>query len=121
MPVAKKSAGCPVETTLKVIGGKWKVMIIHFLLEDTQRFGELARKLGRISPKTLTQQLRELEEDGVIIRKDFGEVPLRVEYSISTLGCTLSPILHAMEDWGAFLEAKQKKTKRTSRNSVPLG
>ncbi|MGB3291045.1 MAG: helix-turn-helix domain-containing protein [Burkholderiaceae bacterium] len=113
-------ASCPVETTLKVIGGKWKVLIIHFLLEGTKRFGELARCLGRISPRTLAQQLRELEEDGVVIRIDYKEVPPRVEYAISPLGRTLSPILHAMGDWGEALEARQKKTKRTTRNATPM-
>lgn len=119
MATGKKDASCPVETTLKVIGGKWKVLIIHFLLEDTKRFGELAKCLGRISPKTLAQQLRELEEDGVIDREVFAQVPPKVEYTITSLGITLSPILHAMADWGTFLEARQEKTKRTSRNSSP--
>lgn len=117
MPSSKKNASCPVETTLKVIGGKWKVLIIHFLLEGKKRFGELANCLGRISPKTLSQQLRELEEDGIILRKDFAEIPPKVEYSISTLGETLSPILHAMADWGGALEKRLKTTKRTLRTS----
>jgi DNA-binding HxlR family transcriptional regulator len=117
MATNANKASCPVETTLKVIGGKWKVMILHFLLEDTRRFGELTRCLGRISARTLTQQLRELEEDGVIVRKDFGEIPPKVEYTISALGRTLSPVLHAMADWGEFLEARQERTKRTSRTA----
>lgn len=111
MSIDNKKASCPVEITLKIIGGKWKVLIIHFLLEDTKRFGELTRCLGRISPKTLTQQLRELEEDGLVVRKDFGETPPRVEYAMSSLGNTLSPILYAMADWGEFFEAKQKNKK----------
>lgn len=117
--IGNATASCPVETTLKVIGGKWKVLIIYFLLEDTKRFGELARCLGRISPRTLSQQLRELEEDGIVTRKDYGEIPPKVEYTLSSLGCTLSPILYAMADWGAVLEVKQGKTKRISRNSSP--
>ncbi|WP_426159486.1 winged helix-turn-helix transcriptional regulator [Pseudomonas sp. TSRC2-2] len=107
----EKKVSCPVETTLKVIGGKWKVMIIHFLLEDVRRFGELAKCLGRIPPRTLTQQLRELEEDGLVLRTDYGEVPPKVEYRISPLGKTLSPVLHAMGDWGQFLEAELARTK----------
>lgn len=109
-----KTTGCPVETTLKVIGGRWKVLIIHHLLEGTKRFGELTRALGSISARTLSKQLRELEEDGVIDRNDFGDIPPRVEYSVSTLGTTLKPVLKAMEAWGQIVEA-QRKTKRTAR------
>ena len=101
-----EKASCPVETTLKVIGGKWKVLIIHCLLEEPRRFGELARCLGTISPRILVQQLRELEEDGVVVRKNYGELPLRVEYSLSALGATLAPILYAMSDWGEAFEAR---------------
>jgi DNA-binding HxlR family transcriptional regulator len=110
----KKTAGCPVETTLKVIDGRWKVLIIHHLLEGTKRFGELTRALGSISARTLSKQLRELAEDGVIDRKDFGEIPPRVEYSVSTLGTTLKPVLKAMEAWGQIVE-KQGKSKKTAR------
>jgi DNA-binding HxlR family transcriptional regulator len=106
--VAKKrddnSVRCPVETTLKVIGGRWKVLIIHFLLQDTMRFGELTRSLGSISARTLSKQLRELETDGVIDRKDFGEIPPKVEYSLTSLGRSLEPILLAMERWGIAVE-----------------
>ena len=112
--IPEKTTSCPVETTLKVIGGRWKVLIIHHLLESTKRFGELTRSLGSISARTLSKQLRELEEDGVIDRKDFGEIPPRVEYSVSTLGTTLTPVLKAMEAWGQIVE-KQRKTKRTVR------
>ncbi|MBO1501251.1 winged helix-turn-helix transcriptional regulator [Serratia proteamaculans] len=111
MSIANKKASCPVEITLKVIGGKWKVLIIHFLLEGTKRFGELTRCLGPISPKILAQQLRELEDDGLVVRKDFGEIPPRVEYAMSSLGNTLSPILYAMADWGDFFEARQETEK----------
>ncbi len=84
-----KSVSCPVETTLRVIGGRWKVLIIHFLLQEKMRFGELTRSLGGISARTLSKQLRELEEDGVVSRKDFGEIPPRVEYSLTPVGKTL--------------------------------
>jgi DNA-binding HxlR family transcriptional regulator len=103
---AKKKAGCPVETTLKIIGGRWKVLIIHFLLEDTQRFGELTRLLGGISARTLSKQLRELETDGVVNRKDYGEIPPKVEYSLTPLGKSLKPVLLAMESWGVSVETK---------------
>ena len=116
-PMAKKrkekTVGCPVETTLKVIGGRWKVMIIHFLMADTLRFGELTRSLGGISARTLSKQLRELEVDGVVERKDFGEIPPKVEYSLTTLGKTLQPVLTSMEEWGKAIEnAKPAKRKR---------
>ena len=112
--IQQKATSCPVETTLKVIGGRWKVLIIHHLLEGTKRFGELTRSLGSISARTLSKQLRELEEDGVVDRKDYGEIPPRVEYSLSSLGETLTPVLRAMEVWGQIVESK-RKTKRTNR------
>lgn len=116
--MAKKStqdsASCPVETTLRVIGGRWKVLIVHFLSDGKKRFGELTRLLGSISARTLSKQLRELEADGVIDRKDFGEIPPKVEYSLTPLGKSLAPVLRAMEAWGETVE-KQKKTKRTVR------
>ena len=109
-----KTQSCPVETTLKVIGGRWKVLIIHYLLEGTMRFGELTRSLGSISARTLSKQLRELEADGVVDRKDFGEIPPKVEYSLTPLGKTLEPVLYAMEAWGLSVE-KKRKPNRTAR------
>lgn len=105
---AKKKAVCPVETTLKIIGGRWKVLIIHFLLVDTQRFGELTRLLGGISARTLSKQLRELETDGVVTRKDYGEIPPKVEYSLTPLGKSLKPVLLAMESWAVSVESKKR-------------
>ena len=109
----QKAASCPVETTLKVIGGRWKVLIIHFLLEGTKRFGELTRSLGSISARTLSKQLRELEVDGVVNRKDFGEIPPKVEYSLTLLGESLEHVLLSMEAWGTTVE-KQRKRNRQS-------
>lgn len=104
----QKQVGCSVETTLKVIGGKWKVLIIHFLIDDTQRFGELGRLLGTISTRTLSKQLRELEADGIVQRYDFQENPPHVEYSLTPLGKSLKPVLHAMESWGKTVELQGK-------------
>lgn len=104
----QKTLSCPVETTLKVIGGRWKVLIIHFLLQDTMRFGELARSLGGISARTLSKQLRELEADEVVDRKDYGEIPPRVEYSLTPHGRTLEPILRAMEAWSLSVKTKRQ-------------
>ncbi|MEM9831723.1 MAG: helix-turn-helix domain-containing protein [Bacteroidota bacterium] len=92
---------CPVLTTLAVIGGKWKPAILWELHQyQLRRFGELKRSMPDITQKMLTQQLRELETDGIIHRKVYAEVPPRVEYSITEYGQTLIPILHEMAQWG---------------------
>ena len=91
---------CPVETTLMLIGDKWKVLIIRDLLPATKRFGELKRSIGHVSQKVLTAQLRDMEDKGLVARKVYAEVPPRVEYSLTELGRSLKPILDAMSDWG---------------------
>ena len=92
---------CPVIATLEVIGGKWKPAILWELQnEDVLRFGQLKKKLMTITQKMLTQQLRELENDRIIERKIFAEIPPRVEYRISSYGKTLSPVLNEMAKWG---------------------
>jgi len=100
MTRSRKTVSCPVETTLRVIGGRWKVLAIHYLLEDSRRFNELHRLLGGISPRTLTKQLRELERDGIVRREAFPEIPPRVEYSLTPLGRSLEPVLLSMDEWG---------------------
>lgn len=90
---------CEVETTLKVIGGRWKVLIIRELLSGVKRFGELQRALPGITQKMLTQQLREMEEDRIIHRQVYAQIPPKVEYSLTPLGASLQPILHAMHEW----------------------
>ena len=99
---------CPVETTLMLIGNKWKVLIIRDLLAGTKRFGELKKSIGKVSQKVLTTQLRDMEEDGLISRKIYAEVPPRVEYSLTELGKSLQPILNAMLQWGAEYKEKNK-------------
>jgi len=91
---------CPMEATLDLIGGKWKSVILFRLTEGTLRFNELNRLLARISPRTLTKQLRELERDGLIRRTVYAEVPPRVEYDLTTLGHTLEPVLAVLMNWG---------------------
>lgn len=91
---------CPVETTLSLIGDKWKVLILRDLLPGTKRFGELKKSIGRVSQKVLTAQLRDMEESGLIHRRVYAEVPPRVEYSLTPLGQSLKPILDAMQNWG---------------------
>ncbi len=90
---------CPVATLLMLIGTKWKVLIIRDLLTGTKRFKELQRSVG-CSQKVLTDNLRELEDNGLVSRKVYAEVPPRVEYSMTKLGATLSPVLNAMATWG---------------------
>lgn len=102
-----KTVGCPVETAIEAIGGRWKVLIIHHLLERPHRFGELTRLLGGVAARTLTRQLRELESSGIVSRHDYREVPPRVDYSLTPLGRELKPVLLAMHDWG--LNAEQTR------------
>lgn len=91
---------CPVETTLTLIGDKWKVLILRDLMPGTKRFGELKKSIGSVSQKVLTAQLRDMEANGLVNRKVYAEVPPRVEYSLTELGKSLKPILDAMWDWG---------------------
>lgn len=94
-------SGCPVEATLAVIGGKWKaVLIFHMMHGGTHRFAELRRKTRGISDRVLSRQLRELEDDGIVGREVFAEVPPRVEYSLTEYGETLQPVTAAMCQWG---------------------
>ncbi len=115
---------CPLEELIKLIGGKWKVIILWRVLAGPQRFGELRRQLTGVTQKMLTQQLRELEHDGLLTRTVFAEVPPRVEYATTALGEQLRPLLRAMNDWGrdhlpAFGAAK--KTGKVGRTSKAVG
>ena len=91
---------CPVETTLTLIGDKWKVLILRDLLQGTKRFGELKKSIGHVTQKVLTAQLREMEASGLLTRKVYAEVPPRVEYALSPLGESMKPIIKSMETWG---------------------
>jgi DNA-binding HxlR family transcriptional regulator len=104
-----KSVSCPVETTLEVISGRWKVLVIHHLLDGIKRFGELHRALPGISHRTLTKQLREMEAARLIKRKVYAEVPPKVEYSLTPLGESLKPVLLAMDDWARSYAQKVSK------------
>lgn len=91
---------CPVETTLLLISDKWVVLVLRDLMTGTKRFGELMKSVTGVSQKVLTEKLRQMEEDGLLTRTVYPEVPPRVEYDLTDLGRSLSPILDAMEDWG---------------------
>lgn len=97
---------CPVETTLTLIGDKWKVLILRDLMPGTKRFGELKKSIGSVSQKVLTSQLRNMEENGLLVRKVYAEVPPRVEYSLTELGRSLKPILDALQNWGEDYKAQ---------------
>lgn len=99
---------CPVETTLTLIGDKWKVLILRDLMPGTKRFGELKKSVGNVSQKVLTAQLRAMEESGLIHREVYAEVPPRVEYSLTELGKSLKPILDSMWNWGEEYKASLK-------------
>ncbi len=96
---------CPVETTLTLIGDKWKVLILRDLMPGTKRFGELRKSIGKVSQKVLTAQLRAMEESGLVHREVYAEVPPRVEYSLTELGKSLKPILDSMWAWGEEYKA----------------
>jgi DNA-binding HxlR family transcriptional regulator len=113
-------AACPVEKTIDLLGSKWKLLILRELFKGTKRFGELSRGVPGISQKMLTQQLRQLEEDKLIQRKVYAEVPPRVEYSLTEIGRSLSPILDAMHKWGAKYMMKSVKS-GTKHSDHPMG
>lgn len=94
------SGGCPVEAALEQISGKWKGLIIYHLLDQKLRFNELARLIGNVTQRSLTKQLRELEEDGILSREVFPQVPPKVEYSLTDKGRGLHAVMAALRDWG---------------------
>lgn len=104
--ISKELTACPVETTLMLIGDKWKVLILRDLMNGTMRFGELKKSIGSVSQKVLTAQLRDMEAKGLVNRKVYAEVPPRVEYSLTELGQSLKPILDAMWNWGEDYKAR---------------
>ncbi len=103
----KKFLDCPVATTINLIGNKWKLLIIRDLLSGTKRFGELRKSLSGISQRVLTENLRDLENDGLVDRKVYAEVPPRVEYSLNQTGVSLQPIISAMAEWGTKYKNNQ--------------
>ena len=104
---------CPVETTLALIGEKWKILIIRDLLNGTKRFNELKKACSGITQKVLTTNLRQMEDDGLVRRKVFKQVPPRVDYTLSDVGYSLASVLNAMASWGTdykiFLKLLKKQ------------
>ena len=100
MIVKKDLPACPVATTVGLIGNKWKLLILRDVLTGPKRFGELHRSLAGISQKVLTENLRAMEEDGLLERAVFSEVPPRVEYSLSEVGLSMRSIIKQLEEWG---------------------
>lgn len=110
----KSEIQCPVEVTVKLIGGKWKLIILYQLAtHGIKRFNELRRIFPDITQRTLTRQLRELEDDGIVNRKIYSEIPPKVEYSLSETGESLIPLLLQLRDWGiSYMEQTQKEDEK---------
>ena len=108
MDAVKTLPACPVETTLMLIGSKWKVLLLRDLMPGTKRFGELRRSIGSVSQKALTAQLRDMEACGLVNRRVYAEVPPRVEYSLTELGRRLRPLLDEMWAWGEAYKVKNR-------------
>jgi DNA-binding HxlR family transcriptional regulator len=109
MTKKEKLSACPVATTVNLIGNKWKPLILRDLLAGTKRYGELRKTVTGISQKVLTDNLRSMEEDGIVARKIYAEIPPRVEYSLSELGETLRPVIEVMRTWGESYKARPGK------------
>ena len=107
---------CPVRIALQVIGGKWKPIVLFYLFDGSHRFGELRRMLPDATQKMLTQQLRELERDGIVARKVYHQVPPKVEYSLTAYGKTLRGVMNELCKWGTAHHATLKKVGRASTN-----
>ena len=122
-PVERALEVCPVEVAVSVLGGTWKLTIVKHLQDGPRRFNELGRLLPLAGRKTLTRQLRELEEDGVVSRTDHETVPPRVDYELTGLGHALSPVVEAMNRWGAgyaaALTPRGGPTDRTGHEGCP--
>jgi len=110
----KEISDCPITLTLAFIGGRWKTVILYILADRTLRFGEISARIPAVSRKVLTEQLKELERDGLVIRKKFGEIPPRVEYSVTDFGKSLDSVLRQMEKWSMDRNTTQKLNSKIS-------
>ncbi|HLG76723.1 MAG TPA: helix-turn-helix domain-containing protein [Ktedonobacteraceae bacterium] len=100
---------CPVDRTLQVVGGRWKPLILWYLFQQPQRFSALRRAMPNTTQKVLTQQLRELEQDGIVHREIYPQVPPKVEYSLTEQGRSLQPVIEAMVVWGRQRQSKAQE------------
>lgn len=116
--MAEKQQACPAETAISLLGSKWKLLILRELFKGMRRFGELSRSVPGISQKMLTQQLRQMEEDGLVSRKIYPEVPPRVEYSLTDIALSLKPVLDAMHKWGTKYVMLYGKTAAKAAGAV---
>ncbi|MGD1938666.1 MAG: winged helix-turn-helix transcriptional regulator [Cyanophyceae cyanobacterium] len=110
--------GCDVEATLSVIGGRWKPILVCHLLGGKKRFGELRKLTPNATERMITQQLRELEADGVVARHVYAEVPPRVEYELTEFGRSLEPVLLSMQAWGRAFKARRSAEEADQQNSA---
>ena len=115
----RKEQKCPAEMTLDIIGGRWKVLILWQLFQGRARFSELSRALHGITQKMLTQQLRELEKDGIVHRQVYAQVPPKVEYSLTPLGESLRPVVDAMCEWGIKHRGETLQQAERGRSHAP--
>jgi len=116
----RSMTACPAERAMRAVEGRWKIFIVYYLLDGTMRFAELQRTInerntrGSITPKMLTQELREMEADGLIHREVYPQVPPKVEYSLTPLGRNLQPVVEAMNAWGRQFESVTEGVERCS-------
>ncbi|WP_324651793.1 helix-turn-helix domain-containing protein [Georgenia sp. H159] len=122
LPVQRAIEVCPVEVAVSVLGGTWKLTLVKHLGEGERRFGELGRLVPLANRKTLTRQLRELEEDGIVTRTVHAQVPPRVEYALTELGRSLAPVVAAMDAWGEhFQRATAGRSPSSTASSTGTG
>ena len=107
-------SNCPVGATLKVLSGKWKILILFRLAEGTKRFNALRKEIPQVTQRMLTNQLRELENDKIITRTVYAQVPPKVEYALSPIGETLKPVLNHLKEWGmCYIDKRQQQDRKT--------
>jgi DNA-binding HxlR family transcriptional regulator len=116
-----KTYHCAMDVTMDYIGGKWKTVVLWYLIGKTKRFGELRKQIPEITEKMLSIQLKGLEEDGLVKREVFAEVPLRVEYSLTEFGQSLIPVLEAIAKWGRNLGEREGTMEEVVKNSPKQG
>lgn len=118
MVFREKEYRCGIDVTLAVVGGRWKASVLWHLAGRTMRFSELQRQFPDITRKMLTQQLRELEADGLVLREVYQQVPPKVEYSLTAFGQSIMPVMHSLCQWGQSYEERFRQQKQASRTDA---